>query len=206
MSATARKGVSRRCHAADLPYSRATMSCWRPLRCVALWVVTMLFSSTQAAELKPGDPAPDFELLDQHGQQHGLARYQGQWLVLYFYPKDDTPGCTAEACEFRDDLLVLRRMAVAVVGVSLDKVQSHAEFAAKYHLSFPLLSDRDGEVARAYGALFRLGPLRFAKRHTFLVDPAGRIARIYRKVDPKTHSDQVIRDLQALQAGATPAP
>lgn len=206
MSAVARNRVSRRCHAADLPYSRATMSCWRPLRCVALWVVTMLFSSTQAAELKPGDPAPDFALLDQHGQQHGLARYQGQWLVLYFYPKDDTPGCTAEACEFRDDLLVLRRMAVAVVGVSLDEVQSHAEFAAKYHLPFPLLSDRDGEVARAYGALFRLGPLRFAKRHTFLVDPAGRIARIYRKVDPKTHSDQVIRDLQALQDGATPAP
>jgi peroxiredoxin Q/BCP len=182
------------------------MSRWRPLRCVALWAVTMLFSSTQAAELKPGDPAPDFQLLDQHGQQHGLTRYQGQWLVLYFYPKDDTPGCTAEACEFRDDLLVLKRMAVAVIGVSLDKVQSHADFAAKYHLPFPLLSDRDGQVARAYGALFRLGPLRFAKRHTFLVDPAGRIAGIYRKVDPKTHSDQVIRDLQALQDGATPAP
>ena len=166
----------------------------------------MLFSSTQAAELKPGGPAPDFELLDQHGQLHSLARYQGQWLVLYFYPKDDTPGCTAEACEFRDDLLALKRMAVAVVGVSLDAVQSHAAFAAKYHLPFPLLSDSQGQVARAYGALFRLGPLRFAKRHTFLVDPPGQIARIYRKVDPKTHSDQVIHDLQALRDGSAPAP
>jgi peroxiredoxin Q/BCP len=97
-------------------------------------------------------------------------------------------------------------MAVAVVGVSLDDVESHAEFAAKYHLPFPLLSDRGGEVARAYGALFRLGPLRFAKRHTFLVDPAGRIARTYRKVDPKTHSEQVVGDLRAFRHRPVPAP
>ncbi len=164
----------------------------------ALWTVLMLFSNTQAAELKPGDPAPGFELLDQHGERHTLAQYQGQWLVLYFYPKDDTPGCTAEACGFRDDIVALKRMGVAVVGVSLDEVQSHQEFAARYHLAFPLLSDSRGEAARAYGALFKLGPIRFAKRHTFLIDPAGRVAKIYRKVDAKTHSDQVIDDLSAL--------
>ncbi len=188
------------------PCSRGVRVRFRPRACLALWATAMLFWNAQAAELKAGDPAPAFELQDQHGQPHTLARYQGQWLVLYFYPKDDTPGCSAEACEFRDDLVVLKRMAVAVVGVSLDAVESHAEFAAKYHLPFPLLSDRKGEVAQAYGALFRLGPIKFAKRHTFLVDPAGRIARIYRKVDPKAHSDQVIQDLQALRDGVAPAP
>jgi len=163
----------------------------------------VLFFGARATELEAGKPAPGFELLDQNGQVRALAGYRGQWLVLYFYPRDNTPGCTAEACEFRDDLLILDGMGVAVVGVSLDDLNSHARFADRYRLGFPLLSDPGGEVARAYGALFRLGPLRFARRHTFLIDPGGRIARIYRKVDPKTHSGRVIRDLQALRDGFT---
>ena len=158
-----------------------------------------VFSGALAAELKPGDEAPGFELLDQHSKSHKLSDYAGQWLVLYFYPKDDTPGCTTEACEFRDDVFILRRMDVALLGVSTDDVASHKEFAEKYHLPFSLLSDARGEVARRYGSLTSLGPLKFAKRHTFVIDPDGRIARVYRDVKPKTHSDQIIADLEELR-------
>ncbi len=157
-----------------------------------------LFFNAQAADLKMGDPAPPFELQDQHGKYHKPADYAGQWMVLYFYPKDDTPGCTTEACEFRDDIAVLRRMNVTVLGVSLDDVDSHREFAEKYHLPFPLLSDPKGEVAAVYGSLWHLGPVRFARRHTFIIDPQGNIAEIYRSVTPRTHSDEVIKRLEAL--------
>ena len=161
----------------------------------------MLFFGAQADDLKPGDPAPAFELRDQHGKMHHLSDYQGQWLVLYFYPKDDTPGCTSEACEFRDDFMTLQGLDVRLLGVSLDDVKSHKEFAEKYHLPFPLLSDRTGEVARVYGSLWKLGPIRFARRHTFIIDPQGELAKIYRSVASKTHSDQVIGDLENLHSG-----
>jgi peroxiredoxin Q/BCP len=162
------------------------------------WTLATLSSSPLAADLKPGDVAPAFELLDQHSETHRLADYRGQWLVLYFYPKDDTPGCTTEACEFRDDVGILKRMGVALLGVSTDDVKSHREFAQKYHLPFSLLSDARGDVARQYGSLTSLGPLKFAKRHTFVIDPDGRIARIYRDVSPKRHTDEVIADLEKL--------
>ena len=171
--------------------------CFRLLPGMLLMV---LFFGAQADDLKPGDPAPAFELRDQHGKMHHLSDYQGQWLVLYFYPKDDTPGCTSEACEFRDDFMTLQGMDVRLLGVSLDDVKSHKEFAEKYHLPFPLLSDRTGEVARVYGSLWKLGPIRFARRHTFIIDPQGELAKIYRSVAPKTHSDQVIGDLDNLRS------
>jgi len=171
--------------------------CFRLLPGMLLMV---LFFGAQADDLKPGDPAPAFELRDQHGKMHHLSDYQGQWLVLYFYPKDDTPGCTSEACEFRDDFMTLQGLDVRLLGVSLDDVKSHKEFAEKYHLPFPLLSDRTGEVARVYGSLWKLGPIRFARRHTFIIDPQGRMAKIYRSVAPKTHSDQVIGDLENLRS------
>ncbi len=171
--------------------------CFRLLPGMLLMV---LFFGAQADDLKPGDPAPAFELRDQHGKMHHLSDYQGQWLVLYFYPKDDTPGCTSEACEFRDDFMTLQGMDVRLLGVSLDDVKSHKEFAEKYHLPFPLLSDRTGEVARVYGSLWKLGPIRFARRHTFIIDPQGELAKIYRSVAPKTHSDQVIGDLENLRS------
>ena len=131
-----------------------------------------------------------------------LSDYRGQWLVVYFYPKDDTPGCTTEACEFRDDVAILKRMDVALLGVSTDHAKSHQKFAGKYHLPFALLSDARGEVARRYGSLMSMGPLKFAKRHTFIIDPDGRITRIYRKVRPSEHSDRVIADLEELRAGS----
>ena len=167
---------------------------------LGILIAMALWNTAGAAGLKVGDPAPGFTLEDQDGSQRALEDYRGRWVVLYFYPRDDTPGCTTEACRFRDDVHRLRDLGVTVLGVSLDDTVSHQAFAEKYHLPFPLLSDPKGRVAKAYGSLFGLGPLRFARRHTFLIDPQGRIAKIYRDVDPKTHSEEVIADLKALGA------
>ena len=169
-----------------------------------LTLLTTLISGTTGASamnksLKPGDTSPDFTLTDQKGKQHNLGNYRDRWVVLYFYPKDDTPGCTKEACNFRDDHIRLRKMGADVLGVSIDNQQSHEEFANKYGLPFPLLADTDGKVSTLYDSFFSLGPLRYAKRHTFIIDPAGRIAKIYRSVTPATHSDEVLKDLAALQ-------
>lgn len=169
-----------------------------------LMPLLMLFSPGAATEpVAVGRPAPDFQLMDQHGKTHRLADYRDRWLVLYFYPKDDTPGCTTEACAFRDDVLQLRRMNIGLLGVSTDDVASHREFAEKYHLPFPLLSDRNGATARSYGSLTRIGPMKFARRHTFIIGPDGNVAKIYRKVDAKTHSRQVIADLKTLVVPGT---
>ncbi len=153
--------------------------------------------------LSPGTPAPDFQLPDQQGERHELQDFAGQWLVLYFYPRDDTPGCTREACDFRDGYLEIRRMNAQVLGVSMDSTASHAEFASKYHLPFPLLADVEGQVSRAYGAFWSLGPLRFSRRHSFIIDPQGRIAATFRKVDTATHVKEVVRTLQELQSAIT---
>lgn len=154
--------------------------------------------------LLPGQAAPPFRLADEAGRIHDLAQYGGRWLVLYFYPKDDTPGCTREACGFRDAMAAMESLGARVLGVSLDSAERHAHFRKKYGLSFPLLSDPGGEVAGAYGSRFRLACLRLAKRHTFIIDPQGRIARIYRSVSPGTHSSEVIADLKRLRQAAKP--
>lgn len=166
---------------------------------LSLLALAGLSGAAQAEELKPGAPAPTFSLPDQTGQVQQLSNYRGRWVVLYFYPKDDTPGCTQEACRFRDDIAQLRALGAQVLGISLDSTESHARFAEKHGLPFPLLSDADATVTRAYGAYRALGPLRFARRHTFIIDPEGRIAKIYRHVDPDRHSTEVIGDLKVLQ-------
>ncbi len=147
---------------------------------------------------KVGEAAPDFELPDQNGVQHTLKEFAGKWLVLYFYPKDDTPGCTQEACAFRDDLHRLTAVAAQVVGISVDDSNSHAEFARKYHLPFTLLADKSTAVAAKYGALMNLGFIKFAKRYTFLIDPQGKIAKVYEKVETSRHSTEIIEDLKQL--------
>ncbi len=153
----------------------------------------------RAGELpKVGEAAPDFELPDQNGVVHTLKEYAGKWLVLYFYPKDDTPGCTQEACAFRDDLHKLTALGAQVVGISVDDSNSHAEFARKYHLPFPLLADKSTGVAARYGALMNLGFLKFAKRYTFLIDPQGKVAKVYEKVETSRHSQEIIEDLKEL--------
>ena len=158
-------------------------------------------SNTPAESLAVGQPAPPFALKDQHGTLHRLADYAGQWLVVYFYPKDDTPGCTKEACHFRDDIARLDALGVRVVGISLDSTESHGRFAKKYNLRFPLLADDGGAVAKQYDAYWSLLFIHLARRHTFIIDPAGRIAKIYREVDPDTHSAEVIADIKTLQRG-----
>lgn len=156
-------------------------------------------ATAHADGLSVGQPAPDFTLSDQNGKPQQLSAYQGQWVILYFYPKDDTPGCTKEACSFRDDIAHIKALGARVLGVSLDSAASHAEFAEKHGLPFPLLSDAEATVSKTYGTYWSLGPLSHARRHTFIIDPAGRIAKIYRKVDPDTHSNDIITSLKSLQ-------
>lgn len=152
--------------------------------------------------LQPGDPAPRFALNDHDGKLQQLDRYRGHWVVLYFYPKDGTPVCTREACTFRDDLLVLRQQDAQVIGVSTDSSTEHRAFAVRYGLNFPLLSDPEGTLSDAYGSYFRLGPIRFSRRRTFLIDPDGRIARIYHRFNVANHSADILRDLRALRRRA----
>ncbi len=165
---------------------------------VASAVLWMLRPGAQRPE---GSAAPEFELPDQNGRVHRLGDYAGRWLVLYFYPRDDTPGCTREACRFRDDIGLLGDLGAAVVGVSVDDMESHADFARKYQLPFPLLSDPGGKAAAAYGSLLNLGIARFARRHTFIIAPDGRIAARFDKVDPARHAQDVARTLRALRSG-----
>jgi thioredoxin-dependent peroxiredoxin len=129
-----------------------------------------------------------------------LSNFSGKWLVLYFYPKDGTAICTKEACTFRDDLYKLEKLGAKVVGVSVDDEKSHAEFAKKYSLPFPLLSDVDGKIAASYGALTNLGFIKIAKRYTFLIDDKSVLRKSYFNVSASKHSQQIIDDLAALQA------
>ena len=131
------------------------------------------YASTTLKSLNAGDDAPHFSLNDAQGKIHHLSDYAGQYLVLYFYPKDDTPGCTKEACHFRDDLSQLEILGAKVVGISVDTSESHAKFAKKYNLPFPLLADSDGNVAKTYGALTDLYLIKIAKRYTYLITPMG---------------------------------
>lgn len=158
-----------------------------------------IFRRSFGSEIQIGKAAPYFELLDQAGEVHALRDYQGKWIVLYFYPRDDTPGCTKEACEFRDDISVLQSLNTIVLGISIDSVKSHLRFAEKYGLQFPLLSDRNGNVAKKYKSLLSLGPFRMAMRHTFIIDPDGDFAKIYRNVKPLIHSDEIVSDIKLLQ-------
>ncbi len=172
---------------------------WLILSGLLASLVPVVSQMARAGELpRMGEAAPDFDLPDQNGVQHRLQEFAGKWLVLYFYPKDDTPGCTQEACAFRDDLHKLTALGAQVVGISVDDSNSHAEFAKKYHLPFPLLADKSTEVAAKYGALMNLGFIKFAKRYTFLIDPQGKIARVYEKVETSRHSTEVIEDLKQL--------
>jgi len=158
------------------------------------------FFSTNKKSLEAGQSAPDFKLADQHGKIHTLADFHGKWLALYFYPKDDTPGCTKQACTFRDGLQDLADLGAEVIGVSVDDTSSHAGFAKKYHLQFPLLADTAAETTARYHSLINLGIVKFARRNTFLIDPQGKIARIYLSASAARNSAEVIKDLKHLQA------
>lgn len=159
----------------------------------ALWMLR------PGAQREEGSMAPDFELQDQNGHTHRLRDYAGRWLVLYFYPRDGTPICTQEACRFRDDIGVFGGLNASIAGVSNDDTASHAGFARKYTLPFPLLSDPQGKTAADYDSLLNLGLIRFARRHTFIIAPDGRIAARFDKVNTATHAQDVAHTLRALQ-------
>jgi len=148
-------------------------------------------------KVKPGDPAPDFEGPTSDGSKLGLKDFVGKKnVVLYFYPKDDTPGCTREACSFRDNLQPIRGMGAEIIGVSLDSIQSHSKFASKYGLPFPLISDKDKRVANAYGVLKDTGTS--ASRVTFIIDKSGKVAKVFPKVDVTKHTEEVVSALKEL--------
>lgn len=145
-----------------------------------------------------GTPAPAFHLPDQSGQYHDLKDYKGQWLALYFYPKDGTPGCTQEAQKFRDLYSQLQADNIAVVGVSVDSVESHKGFAGKLKLPFTILSDADHTFAKQMGVLRGFGFVSYARRETFLIDPQGTIVYHYPDVDTGSHAEQVLTDVRRL--------
>jgi peroxiredoxin Q/BCP len=149
------------------------------------------------ATLQIGDSAPELKLKDQDGNLVFLRDYAGRWVVLYFYPKDDTPGCTREACNFRDESERLALFNVQVLGVSVDSRESHESFAKKFKLNFPVLADPTKKVTRTYGAL---AFYRLARRMTFIIDPQGKIRKIFKSVNPKIHVEEVAQALTELQA------
>jgi peroxiredoxin Q/BCP len=150
---------------------------------------------------KSGEAAPVFTLPDQNGKPRTLEEFRDKWLVLYFYPRDDTPGCVEQAMRFRDTMRELEAAGAAVCGVSVDDSASHAAFARKYNLPFALLADRGGEVASRYGSLRNFGVIKIAKRNTFLVDPAGKIAKVYTGVNAGRNAHDVTTDLKLLTKG-----
>lgn len=154
-------------------------------------------------ELKIGSNAPAINLPDQNGDTHKLSDYKGQYVLIYFYPKDNTPGCTTEACGLRDSFPNFKKLNAKVLGISADSVAKHKKFADKYELPFTLLADEDKAVCEKYGVWDQksmYGRLFFGiKRTSFLVDPNGKIVRIYEKVKPAEHATQVLADLKELQ-------
>jgi len=154
-------------------------------------------SASAAKMLEAGNQAPAFALPNQDGKVVDSASLAGSWWVIYFYPKDDTPGCTKEACAFRDHLDDLQAMGVRIFGVSFDDVASHKAFAEKYHLTFDLLADPEGKVIDAYGA--RSVMPGFASRVSYLVDDVGIICKVYPSVSPSEHAAEIISDVKALR-------
>ena len=164
-----------------------------------LLVLLLITSSSVLANLEVGDKAPNFILNDQNNKSHQLSDYEGRWVILYFYPKDDTPGCTTQACDFRDAVKRIIASRSVVFGLSLDSVESHKRFSDKNNLPFSLLSDEEGVAAKSYDSLNNFMGYKSAKRNTFIINPQGFLSKIYLSVDPKTHSQMVLNDLSLLQ-------
>ena len=163
-----------------------------------IFLLTVLLSSSVLAGEPPvvGSDAPSFRLQDQNAEWHALEDYHGQWLAVYFYPRDDTPGCTKEACNFRDNIYAFKAIGAAVVGISVDDVESHKEFSDKYKLPFTILADVNSETAAAYGVLKDYKLVKLASRQSFLIGPDGKIVKHYDDVDPDTHTEEVLADIK----------
>lgn len=168
----------------------------RILALISLISLATVLQADDAPEV--GKAAPGFKLQDQNGEWHDLTDYQGSWLAIYFYPKDDTPGCTTEACNFRDNIYAFKAIGASVIGISVDDVDSHKEFSDKYKLPFVILADTEGDTAKAYGVLRDWKLLQIASRQSFLVNPQGVIVKHYAEVDPDAHTQDVLNDLEGL--------
>ena len=165
---------------------------------LAVFIVGSRFLSAKPAPAI-GSIAPDFSLKSQDGNQVSLKDYRGKWVVLYFYPKDFTPGCTIEAHNFQRDQAEYARRNTVILGASLDSPESHKNFCAKEGLNFKLLADTSREVSKQYGSLMNFGVAQIAARNTFLIDPAGKIARAFTSVSPNRHSEQVLAAIDEMQ-------
>jgi peroxiredoxin Q/BCP len=164
-------------------------------------LITLAFVKGAETQKQPavGTPAPDFSLTTSDGSQVSLKDYRGKWVVLYFYPKDFTSGCTMEARNFQRDLAKYEEAGAVVLGVSVDTAQSHKDFCAKEGLNFKLLADPDATVSTEYGSVMDYKGSKLAARNTFIINPQGEIAKVYTGVKPAEHSDQVLKDLDELK-------
>ena len=171
---------------------------------IALGAVAFTAMAANETQTQPaaGKPAPDFSLTTGDGSQVSLKDYRGKWVVLYFYPKDFTSGCTMEARNFQRDLTKYEPLKAVILGVSVDTAQSHKDFCAKEGLNFKLLADPDANVSTQYGSVMDYKGQKLAARNTFIINPKGEVAKVFVKVDPKTHSDEVMKALADLQKGS----
>ena len=178
------------------------MTGWLVFAAVALAVAVLWRINAKIARNLPavGELAPSFSLPDQNGAMRTLEEFRGRSLALYFYPRDDTPGCVEQAMRFRNSMRDIEALGAVVCGVSVDSSESHAAFARKYELPFTLLADRSGEVAARYGSLRHFGVIKAARRNTFLIDPHGKIARVYVGVSAGRNAADVIADLNKSAA------
>jgi peroxiredoxin Q/BCP len=166
---------------------------------IGLATVTYMAATESQTQPEVGKPAPEFSLTTGDGSQVSLKDYHGKWVVLYFYPKDFTSGCTLEAHNFQRDLSKYSDAGVVILGVSVDTAQSHKDFCAKEGLNFKLLADPDAKVSTEYGSVMDYKGQKLAARNTFIINPDGDIAKVYTGVKPAEHSEQVLKDLADLK-------
>ena len=173
----------------------------RTLVTALLAATASVFAQAPSAAPAEGAKAPAFKLQDQKGEWHTLEQYKGKWVVLYFYPKDETPGCTTQACELRDNIFAFRKADAVILGVSADTVDSHKKFYDNHSLPFDILADPNKEAIKAYGVLWSPKEgVELASRQTYLIGPDGKIVKHWDKVDPKGHSDMVLAEIKAHSA------
>ena len=177
----------------------------RTLVTALIAVSASVCAQTPAASPAEGTAAPALKLQDQAGKWHTLDQYKGKWVVLYFYPKDFTGGCTTQACELRDNIFAFKKADAVILGVSVDDVASHEKFAKEHSLPFDILADPNKEVSKKYGVLTTYGSSELASRQTFLIGPDGKIVKHWAKVDPKGHSDMVLAEIKAHSPDKTAA-
>jgi len=177
----------------------------RTLVTALIAVTASVCAQTPATAPAEGTAAPALKLQDQNGKWQTLDQYKGKWVVLYFYPKDFTGGCTTQACELRDNIFAFKKADAVILGVSVDDVASHEKFAKEHSLPFDILADPTHEAAEKYGVLATYGTAQLASRQTFLIGPDGKIVKHWAKVDPKGHSDMVLAEIKAHSADKTPA-